>query len=184
MVVKYDGMYFDSFSQFSDEMNDTILLEPNHLDISIKDLTVIGTVYHLEDTNLHSNWKQVDGDIITSDSVIFELSPNGDSVEPVIFIDPRSTKPVDRYSGRHHQLYLDYLEDESSVVEIRDNGILDAGELAYLREQVRKLNYKPKQEVTQFNSIQLQINIGYPETVKELLEKVRAFKKKVNENII
>ena len=176
--AKYNGMEFDSFSKYTADYDDTIVLDAKkHGHISNYDLEFLGTFLHVHDIGLKLNqdimYISLDGSEITPDYATWLIKD--DHIEVECLIDPINVKTKFPYVGVRQQKILEYLGAHPDV-QIIDDGIMDAGDLARQRMAIGQFNSSIPIKPTQFGKILIQLDVGFPDTVKELINYIKRFK--------
>ncbi|MCB0744971.1 MAG: hypothetical protein H6613_00360 [Ignavibacteriales bacterium] len=183
--VLYKGQEFDSLSSFSNSYHDTIVIDPKkHGHLSNNDLEVFGTYLHIDDIgmNLPSNYFSINlkRPKLTPDFLTWLFVD--DSIITKFLIEPAKIQAVFPYDGIRQQKLWDYLNHEPDI-EILNNGIIDAGDVARQRMANSKIDSPIPIRVIQFGKVTVKMNVGFPDTVNDLIEYVKKFKNKVYSNV-
>ena len=183
--VTYKGKEFRTTSTFDGVYDDTIILDPKkHRHLKNDDLIVLGVYFHVDDIGLKMNkdimYLSIDGSSETPEFLKWQYRP--DHILAEFLVDPQYVKKKFRYTGTKHQRTLDYLESDSDIT-ILYNGIMDAGKFAQNRHAVQQINSEVPIKIQQFGKIIVRLNVGFPNTVGELINYVKQYKKKLYKRV-
>lgn len=174
----YDGKEFKSFSRVTQGFHDTIILDPKkHGQLSNYDLEYFGTFFHVHDIGLKLNKNimhiSLDGTEITPEYATWVF--RGDKIEVELLIDPTNVKSKLLYAGIRQHKILDYLEADVDA-QVIDDGIKDAGQLLRERMDIAELNSPIPIKQTHFGRITVHLDVGFPDTVTDLINYIKQFK--------
>jgi len=175
---KYNGKEFQSLSNVTQGYHDTIILDPKiHGQLSNYDLEYFGTFFHVHDIGLKMNknimYISLDGSAITPDYATWII--RGDIIEVELLIDPTDVKSKLIYAGIRQHKILDYLAADPDV-QIIDDGIKDAAVLLRERMDISSLESQLPIKQTPFGKIAIRLDVGFPDTVTDLINYIKQFK--------
>lgn len=176
--ASYNGEEFKSLSAITQGNADTIILDPKkHGGISNYDLEYFGTFFHVHDIGSNVNKNvfhiSINGSDITPDYATWLIKD--DHIEVECLIDPINVKAKFPYVGIRQQKILDYLKADPDV-EITYDGIMDAGDFARNRTAFGQIDSPIPTKLNQFGKISILLDVGFPDTVADLIKYVKHFK--------
>jgi len=162
----YKGVDLEAIKLFNLNKNDTfILIRKKHRNMKIKDLLIIGAIYH------------VDHSLNGLDYITFHIDPAQSSITVQTIIDT-----VDSSDRVKHNKLLNYLARQKTV-KILDDGRTNKSDYETLKASIKNKNYPIKVSVLQYGPIWIALNVGNPNTVGELIQIVDDFRKQVYNSI-
>jgi hypothetical protein len=170
---------------YHDYLNDTIILDAEkHGSLLNFHLAYFGTIFHIGDIEKSNDRIDIPmgGMPQTRDYISWQISWN-DAIYVQLTVhqaDIKSEKII--YSGTRHKKLLKKLK-KNNAVQIINDGIRDAADLAYYRNQLNQSDSSIPRVVNQFGPIFIILNVGKPETVNDLIKYVKKFKKNLYRNI-
>lgn len=136
-----------------------------HSSLPLKNLSVSGVYYSIEDSS--------DG----FDRINFQIDHAQSSITVETIIDT-----VDIDDGAKHQRLLDYLSDQDSV-QITKDGIMEESLYKDIQGSVMMVDKTIPFSVHRYGPIWINLDVGNPCTVGELIQVVEAFRKEVYRNV-
>jgi len=178
----FHGKPLESTNCEHPHLDDRVILDPTiHGDIRMKELRLMGTIFQINTLDYTYPLCNTAGHPLLEDYLMWAVI-NKDPIHVQFCIEHHKLKDKINYPGRRVDEILKYLKKDKDI-QILYDGIADAGGFAYLRHQANQIKSAVPIIINQFGPIEVDLNVGFPDTVGELINYVKQYKEKLYKSI-